>query len=65
MSILDQFNNDPIKAGYIFVPFAGGNHQLPPNYVASHLGAWGYFARLDANFTNGFEPIPFQIYQDA
>lgn len=65
MSISDQYNNNPLKAGYIFVPFAGGNHQLPPDYVASHLGAWGYFARLDTEAINGFDPIPFQMYQDA
>ena len=61
---MSNFNNDPLKACYIFVPMEN-SEQLPPEYDASHLGASGYFARLDPNATNGFDPIPFQMYQDA
>ena len=64
MSILDQFNNNPLKPGFIFIPMDNAK-ELPPNYTASHLSASGYFARLDPNATNGFDPIPFQMYQDA
>lgn len=64
MSILNQFNNNPLKSGYIFVPMENAE-ELPDEYTASHLGAFGYFARLDPNATNGFDPIPFQIYEDA
>lgn len=58
-------NNAPIAPGFIFIPVDADIALLPPEYIANRRGATGYFARLCADDTNGWEAISFAEYESA
>lgn len=64
MSILNQVNNEKLKTGFIFIP-CDNPGKFPIVFIASHLGGFGYFAKLNPDSGNGYDPITFQIYEDA
>jgi hypothetical protein len=59
-----QFNNAKLKQGYIFIPVAS-KFGYSEYLIAMHRGLIGYFAKIDENAPNGYQPVTFEEYEIA
>lgn len=63
--MLHNINNFPLKVGYIFIQVEEEFTNIPRLYLASRLGGFGYFAKLNPTNANGYEAVTFQEYEEA
>lgn len=54
-------NTNELRPGYIFIC----DSSVPEPYRISHCGAYGYFAKLDPENINGYEPVTWREYMET